>query len=83
MIAEEETLTKELEEEALKDDDDDMSSERDYTTDITDDGRETPKDISDELPLDCSVSLDDTDKPLSWDEICAQYDRDRENAGVI
>ena len=56
VIAEEKTLTKELEEEALKEDDqdDDMSSERDYTA--TDDGRDTPKDVSDELPLDSSVS---------------------------
>lgn len=56
MIAEEETLTKELEEEALKDDDqdDDISSDRDYTAS---DGRETPKDLSDELPLDSSVSI--------------------------
>lgn len=32
-----------------------MSSERDDVT--TDDGRETPKDLSDELPLDSSVGI--------------------------
>ena len=56
-IAEEENLCKELEEEALKvddDHDDDISSDRDYTVS---DGRETPKDISDEIPLDSSVSI--------------------------
>lgn len=50
-------MVKELEEEALKvddDHDDDISSDRDYTVS---DGRETPKDISDEIiPLDSSVS---------------------------
>lgn len=76
VIAEEKTLTKELEEEALKEDDqdDDMSSERDYTA--TDDGCETPKDVSEELPLDSSISLDEFGQVSSWDEICAQYDRD-------
>ena len=55
-IAEEENLCKELEEEALKvddDHDDDISSDRDYTVS---DGRERPKEISDEIPLDSSVS---------------------------
>jgi len=58
-IAEEETLTKELEEEALKvdDHDDDISSDRDYTVS---DGRDTPKDLSDEIPLDSSVSTQST-----------------------
>lgn len=76
-IAEEETLTKELEEEALKDDehDDELSSDRDYAT--TDDGRETPKDLTEEFPLDTSsVSLEETDKPMSWDEMCMQYDNE-------
>ena len=30
--------------------------------------------------LPFQASLEDVDKPLSWDEICAQYDRDHENA---
>ncbi|XP_065672275.1 S phase cyclin A-associated protein in the endoplasmic reticulum isoform X2 [Hydra vulgaris] len=74
-IAEEETLRKELEEEALKDDDQDydISSDRDYAT--TDDGRETPKDLSDDLPLDPSTSFD-TEKSITWEEMCAQYDQD-------
>lgn len=76
VIAEEETLTKELEEEALKVDDDDVCSDRDYTVS---DGRETPKDLSDEIPLDSSASFDENDKPLTWEEMCQQYDRDHES----
>ena len=59
-IEEEENLCKELEEEALKvdDHDDDISSDRDFTVS---DGRETPKDISDEIPLDSSVSAIEID----------------------
>lgn len=76
-IAEEETLTKELEQEALKDDeqDDDISSDQDYTN--TDEGRETPRDLSEELPLDSS--FDEPDRMLSWEEMCSQYDKEHES----
>ena len=40
----------------IEDQDDEMSSERDDVT--TEDGRETPKDLSDELPLDSSVGIE-------------------------
>lgn len=41
----------------MKDDenDDELSSDRDYAT--TDDGRETPKDLTEEFPLDTSVCV--------------------------
>ena len=75
-IEEEQTLTKELEDEALKDDhddqDDDLSSDKELLH--TGDGRDTPKDVSEDI-LDSSLSLDaEPSKVMTWDEIVAQYD---------
>eukprot|EP00111_Clytia_hemisphaerica_P019304 TCONS_00056982-protein len=79
-IEEEENLCKELEEEVLKvdDHDDDISSDRDYTVS---DGRETPKDISDEIPLDSS--MDEGEKQITWEEMCQQYDQEHESGSSM